>query len=93
VRWQISQRVTGSWVTVTGNRREDELLIWLYDASFGRVISPCASIERAPRGYRMCRCGQPAASPASLCKQHGAAKSKPTIQKQERQANRDAVVQ
>jgi len=28
-----SQRVTGSWVTVTGNRREDELLIWLYDAS------------------------------------------------------------
>jgi hypothetical protein len=27
VRWQIWQRVTGSWVTVTGKRRERELLI------------------------------------------------------------------
>jgi hypothetical protein len=32
-RWQISQRVTGSWVTITGKRREDDLLICLYDAS------------------------------------------------------------
>ena len=27
VRWQISQRVTGSWVTITGKRREGDLLI------------------------------------------------------------------
>src|SRR5690348_16737634 len=27
VRWQIWQRVTGRWVTVTGKRRERELLI------------------------------------------------------------------
>ncbi len=33
VRWQIWQRVTGSWVTVTGKRREDDLLICLHDAS------------------------------------------------------------
>jgi|GEM_PF-3238966 hypothetical protein len=33
VRWQISQRVTGSWVTVTGKRREGDLLIWLCGAS------------------------------------------------------------
>jgi hypothetical protein len=33
VRWQIWQRVTGSWVTVTGKRREGDLLICLYDAS------------------------------------------------------------
>ena len=27
VRWQIWQRVTGRWVTVTGKRRESDLLI------------------------------------------------------------------
>ena len=32
VRRQIWQRVTGSWVTVTGKRREDDLLIYPYDA-------------------------------------------------------------
>ncbi len=31
VRWQIWQRVTGSWVTVTG-KREGDLLICLHDA-------------------------------------------------------------
>ena len=29
-------------MTVTGKRREDELLIWLYDASPAGVILPCA---------------------------------------------------
>jgi len=43
VCWQISQRVTGSRVTVTGKRREDELLICLYDASLAGVILPCAT--------------------------------------------------
>ena len=33
VRRQIWQRVTGSWVTVTGKGREGDLLIYLYDAS------------------------------------------------------------
>jgi hypothetical protein len=42
VRWQIWQRVTGSWVTVTGKRREGDLLICLYDASPAGVILPCA---------------------------------------------------
>jgi hypothetical protein len=54
VRWHISQRVTGSWVTVTGKRREDELLIWLYDSSPPGVILPCACTERDPRGMRAC---------------------------------------
>jgi hypothetical protein len=40
VRWQIWQRVTGSWVTVTGKRREDDLLICLYDARPAGVILP-----------------------------------------------------
>jgi hypothetical protein len=40
VRWQIWQRVTGSWVTVTGKRREGDLLICLYDASPAGVIMP-----------------------------------------------------
>jgi hypothetical protein len=40
VRWQIWQRVTGSWVTVTGKRREGDLLICLYDASPAGVILP-----------------------------------------------------
>jgi hypothetical protein len=30
------QRVTGSWVTVTGKRRESDLLICLHDASPSR---------------------------------------------------------
>jgi hypothetical protein len=50
VRWQIWQRVTGSWVTVTGKRREDGLLICLYDASTAEVILPCARAGRAVRG-------------------------------------------
>jgi hypothetical protein len=29
VRWHIWQRVTGRWVTVTGKRRECDLLIYL----------------------------------------------------------------
>jgi hypothetical protein len=33
VRWQIWQRVTGSWVTITGKRREGDLLICIHDAS------------------------------------------------------------
>jgi hypothetical protein len=41
-----------SWVTVTGKRREDELLIWFYDASPAREILPCACAERATRGMR-----------------------------------------
>jgi hypothetical protein len=42
--------VTESWATVTGKRRDDELLIWLYDASLAGVILSCAYAERAPRG-------------------------------------------
>ena len=38
MRSQIWQRVTGSWVTVTGKRREDELLICSYDARPAGVI-------------------------------------------------------
>ena len=38
VRWQISQRVAGSWVTVTGKRREGDLFICLHDASPAGVI-------------------------------------------------------
>ena len=38
VRWQIWQRVTGSWVTVTGKRREGDLFICLYDARLAGVI-------------------------------------------------------
>jgi hypothetical protein len=38
VRWQIWQRVTGSWVTITGKRREGDLLICIYDASRGTVF-------------------------------------------------------
>jgi hypothetical protein len=40
VRWQIWQRVTGSWVSVTGKRREGDLLICLHDASPAEVILP-----------------------------------------------------
>jgi hypothetical protein len=32
--------VTGSWVTVTGKRREGDLLICLHDASPAGVIMP-----------------------------------------------------
>src|SRR5579859_984921 len=42
--------MTGSWVTVTGKRREDELVICLYEASPAGVILPCACAERTPRG-------------------------------------------
>ena len=38
VRWHIWQRVTGSWETVTGKRREGDLLICLYDATLAGVI-------------------------------------------------------
>ena len=55
MRWQISQRVIGSWVTVTGKRRDDEVLICLYDASPAGMILPCGSAERAPRGRRVRR--------------------------------------
>jgi len=40
VRWQIWQRVVGSWVTVKEKRREGDLLICLYDASPAGVILP-----------------------------------------------------
>jgi len=41
MRWQIWQRVTGSsWVTVTGKRRERELLITSDDASRAAGILP-----------------------------------------------------
>ena len=40
VRWQVSQRVAGSWVTVTGKRREGDLLMWLYGAGPAGVILP-----------------------------------------------------
>jgi hypothetical protein len=33
VRWHIWHRITGRRVTVTGKRREVELLITIYDAS------------------------------------------------------------
>jgi hypothetical protein len=38
VRWHIWQRVTGSWVTVTGKRREGDLLICFNDARPAAVI-------------------------------------------------------
>ena len=49
-------------MTVTGKRREDELLICLYDASPAGVILPraCACTERTPRGIERrsaCRFG------------------------------------
>ena len=47
MRWQISQRVTGSWETVTGKRREFELLIWPGPAG---VVVPYASVQGAPPG-------------------------------------------
>jgi len=49
VQWQIWQRVTGSWVTVTGKRRGD-LLICLYDARPAGVILHCAHAASTPRG-------------------------------------------
>jgi hypothetical protein len=55
VRWQIWQRVTGNWVTVTGKRREGDLLICFYDASSTGVILPSACAARTPRGMS----GQP----------------------------------
>jgi hypothetical protein len=39
--------VTGSWVTVTGKRRDDELLIYFYDASPAWVILQRACAGRA----------------------------------------------
>ena len=50
MRWQIWQRVTGSWVTVTGKRREGDLLICLYDARSAGVILHGAHAARTPRG-------------------------------------------
>jgi hypothetical protein len=58
VRWQIWQRVTGSWVTVTGKRRESDLLICLYGARPAGVILHRAHVARTPRG----RCAR------SLCR-------------------------
>jgi hypothetical protein len=56
VRWQIWQRVTGSWVTVTGNRREGDLLICLYDARPAGVIMPgCSRCTHATRLLRVSR--------------------------------------
>jgi hypothetical protein len=43
VRWQIWQRVTGRWVTVTGKRREPGLLIRPGDARPVAVTVPCAA--------------------------------------------------
>src|ERR1700731_3746737 len=68
VRWQIWQRVTGSWVTVTGKRREGDLLICLYDASSPGVI--------LPRGHGMhgavCRPGRgDVGVGGGLLEQHG----------------------
>jgi hypothetical protein len=42
--------VTGSLVTVTGKRREGDLLICIYDASPAGVIMPWACAARTPRG-------------------------------------------
>ena len=41
VRWHIWQRVTGRWVTVTGNRRDAGLLITSYGASPAAVGTRC----------------------------------------------------
>ena len=41
VWWHIWQRVTGRWVTVTGKRRELDLLITFYSASPAAVATPC----------------------------------------------------
>ena len=54
VRWQIWQRVTGSWVTVTGKRREGDLLICLYDARPAGVILHGAHTALTPRGMSGC---------------------------------------
>jgi hypothetical protein len=56
MRWQIRQRVTGSWVTVTGKRPEGDLLICLDDARAAGVIlqgthaarTPCGMSEHSP---------------------------------------------
>ena len=47
-RWQIWQRATGRWVTVTGKRREAGLLIRSGDARPVAVTLPCAA--RTPHG-------------------------------------------
>ena len=50
MRWQIRQRVTGSWVTVTGKRREGDLLICLYDAiPAGGIMLRCPRRTQATR--------------------------------------------
>ena len=50
VRWQIWQRVTGRWVTVTGKRREGDLLICFYDVRPAELILHGAHAARTPRG-------------------------------------------
>jgi hypothetical protein len=40
VWWHIWQRVTGRWVTVTGKRRELDLLITSYNAGPAAVATP-----------------------------------------------------
>ena len=50
VRWHIWQRVTGRWVTVTGKRREGDLLICSYDATPAGVILHGAHAARTTRG-------------------------------------------
>ena len=42
--------VTGRSATVTGKRREGDLLIYLDDARPAGVILPCACVARTPRG-------------------------------------------
>ena len=53
MRRQIWQRVTGSWVTVKGKRREGGLLICINDAGPSGVIMPQACAARTPRGIRV----------------------------------------
>ena len=53
---QIWQRVTGSWVTVTGKRREGDLLIYLYDASPAKVIVPELARPHFPRHESARKC-------------------------------------
>lgn len=40
VPWQIRQRVTGRWVTVTGKRRDCEMLINAHDARSAAMTAP-----------------------------------------------------
>ncbi len=55
-RRQFWQRVTGRWVTVTGKRRELDLLITFYGASPAAVATPCPVLAAPLTAYGIPDC-------------------------------------